>query len=92
MDRKDAWFSQISPYIPYDYQEQFKNFYHSLVRLKAEAKIRSQENILIIEDSIGILDEIISIITTAGSSEVTYNNECFLNERSGDSILLHREV
>ena len=92
MDRKEAWLSQVSPYIPTDYLERLKKLNHSLMGLKTETKIRSHENIRIIEDSIGILDEIISVITTAGRSEVTYNNECFLNDRSRDNMLLHREV
>ena len=92
IDKKDAWFSQISPYIPYGDRERFKNVYHSLMRLKAETKMRSRENIRIIEDSIGVLDEIISIIAKTGKSEVTYNSECCLNRNTRDNILLHREA
>ncbi len=91
-DGKDFRLSQISPYIPPDYQERFKNLYHTIMGLKAEIKTRGSENTLIIEDSIGVLDEIISIITEAGRSQATYNRECCLDGRSQGNILLHREA
>ncbi len=92
IEQKESWFSQISPYIPSDYCERLKNLYHTLMGLKMEIKMRSKENMSIIEDSIGVLDDIISIIANTGRSQVTYNGECSLNGRPKDNILLHREA
>jgi hypothetical protein len=92
IEGKESWCAQISPYIPSDYRERLKNLYHTLMGLKMEIKTRSKENMSIIEDSIGVLDDIISIIANTGRSQVTYNGECSLNGRPKDNILLHREA
>ncbi|MFH1671939.1 MAG: flagellar export chaperone FlgN [Pseudomonadota bacterium] len=92
IEGKKSWFAQIIPYVPPDDRERFKNLYHTLMGLKMEIKTRSKENMSIIEDSIVVLDDIISIIANTGRSQVTYNGGCSLNGRPKDNILLHREA
>lgn len=66
--------------------------YAALVAVKNNLNLLSRENKTFVEDYLGILDELIGIITNAGKPEPVYDQQRYGGNRPKTNMLLHREV
>ena len=64
----------------------------SLVMIKNKVHSLSQENKKFVTDYLGILDELIGIITNAGNPQPVYDNARHCRTGKKSNLLLHKEV
>lgn len=64
----------------------------SLITIKKQIHNLSEGNKKFVEDYLGILDELIGIITNSGKPEPEYNPKTYGNREKKTNLLLHREV
>ncbi|MFH1076557.1 MAG: flagellar export chaperone FlgN [Pseudomonadota bacterium] len=83
----------LRPCIPIDQRVRFDTLYYSLMRLKMEIRTYINENMQMIRDTLGFLDDLASIIMNVKDYQTTYDRGRSLNQ-TGLNIprLVSREV
>jgi len=73
-------------------RQNLQKIYVSLIMIKNKVRLLSEENKKFVEDYLGILDELIGIITNAGKPKPVYDNMSNHNGVKKTNLLLHKEV
>ena len=91
MDPKDYGPTRILALIPEEYRAKFQQSYVRLINLKMEIEAMRKENIILIDDSLQLLDEMVSVITGDNHGRVIYKRDGHIR-KTGNQMLLSREV
>jgi len=78
---------QIMELIPAVSRKKFQEITQDLVEIKGEVEVLRRENTAIIEEALGFLDKIISIIAGLPAIGTTYDAECKMNRFNGATYL-----
>ena len=91
MDQKDYQLTRILGYIPSEKREKFQQSYVRLINLKMEIEAIRKENMILIDDSLQLLDEMVSVITGDNQGRMIYKRDGHIR-KAGNQMLLRREV
>jgi hypothetical protein len=90
-DQKEYNINEIMRLMPYDRRSEFQKLHLRLIKLKKEIEVVRKENMIFIDESLQLLDDVISIITGATGSRMMYNDKCQF-KKSETHLLFSREV
>jgi len=90
-NRESFYLAQVFELIPKDKRATCHALYLTLTRIKSEIEVLRKENMIYIDDSLQLLDEIMSIITGNTTGRIIYNDKCHFC-KSGTNTLLSREA
>lgn len=90
-DRESFNLANVLDLIPRDKRATCHTLFLTLARIKSEIEVLRKENMVYIDDSLQLLDEIISIISGNTIGRIIYNEKCHLC-KSSTNKLLSREV
>jgi hypothetical protein len=91
IDQEAFNLTQVLDFIPRDKRATCHTLFLTLTRIKSEIEVLRKENMIYIDDSIQLLDEIMSIITGNITGRMVYNEKCHLSKSSANTFL-SREV
>ena len=91
IDQKSFNINQILDLIPRENRAKFQKLNRTLIKLKSEIEVIRKENMIFMDDSLQLLDEMISIITGENRARLIYTDKCRYS-KSGNSIVLSREA
>ncbi|MBA4366065.1 MAG: hypothetical protein C0403_00300 [Desulfobacterium sp.] len=83
---------KIISLVPKKQGRNLQKIYVSLITIKNKVRALSEENKKFVEDYLGILDELIGIITNAGKPKPVYDSMRNCNAGKKTNLLLHKEV
>lgn len=92
MDATTFHTPKIISLVPRKQRQNLQKIYVSLIGIKNRVRLLSEENKKFVEDYLGILDELIGIITNAGKPKPVYDNMSNCNGVKKTNLLLHKEV
>ena len=90
-NRESFYLAQVLELIPKDKRAACHALSLTLTRIKSEIEVLRKENMIYIDDSLQLLDEIMSIISGNATGRIIYNDKCHLC-KSGTNTLLSREA
>ena len=90
-DQPPVPLNRVLDFIPRAHRPQFQKLTLSVVKLRGEAQVLREENIIHIEDSLQFLDGMIAIITGETDARIMYNDKCHI-KKPRTQMLLSREV
>lgn len=90
-DRNSFNLNRIMECIPGKLKADFQSLYLRILKLKGEIEVLRIQNMTVIDESLGFMDEILSIITGESESRLIYNNKCRFG-KSGPNLFLNREI
>jgi hypothetical protein len=90
-NRESFYLTQVLELIPKDKRTTCHALYLTLTRIKSEIEVLRKENMIYIDDSLQLLDEIMSIISGNTLGRIIYNDKCHLC-KSSTNTLLSREA
>jgi flagellar biosynthesis/type III secretory pathway chaperone len=91
MDFNDYQPSRILGFIPKENRAEFQQSYVRLINLKMEIEAIRKENMILIDDSLQLLDEMVSVITGDNQGRMIYKRDGHIR-KTGNQMLLSREV
>ncbi len=83
---------KIISLVPKKQGQNLQKIYVALIMIKNKVRLLSEENKKFVEDYLGILDELIGIITNAGKPKSLYDHKSNCNTGKKTNLLLHKEV
>jgi hypothetical protein len=82
----------ITSLLPKQQNRALQKIHVSLIMIKNRVHALSEENKKFITDYLGILDELMGIITNAGKQEPLYDHHRYCHSGKKNNLLLHKEV
>ncbi len=92
MDATTFHTPKIISLVPGKQRQNLQKIYVPLIMIKNRVRLLSEENKKFVEDYLGILDELIGIITNAGKPKPVYDKMSSCNGAKKTNVLLHKEV